>query len=176
MDSRLAETKDEAAIVDVIKAAFPEDESTPIAKLAIDLTSHQSTPNTYSVVACNAERIVGHVAYSPVSIEGMESVSAYNLAPLAVDPAFQKQGVGGALIQWGLDRLTAEGCQLLLVYGDPKYYGRFGFIAEPAQQFIPVYPLEYAFGWQALFMNGFSYDGPTKTIHCVAPLNDPVLW
>ena len=84
-----------------------------------------------SLVATVDDRLVGHVAFSPVMIDERQS-SWYQLSPLSVAPPVQKRGVGGALIASGLDRLReleAGGCVLS---GDPDYYGRFGFVSDPA--------------------------------------------
>lgn len=176
MEIRPAKETDLPAITALYHRAFDAEESVDVARLAGELTSWQSSPQTYSVLAVTEGAIVGHIAFSPVTIEGADSILAYNLAPLAVDPDSQKQGVGRQLIQWGLDKLGADGCQLVLVYGDPNYYGRFGFRADIGQFFLPAYTLEHAFGWQGLTINDYNYDGPVQTIHCVEPLNKPELW
>jgi putative acetyltransferase len=80
-------------------------------------------------VAVVEERVVGHIAFSPVTIDG-EFCDWYGLAPVSVHPSCQSQGIGGKLIVEGLARLRdlgAKGCVLL---GEPSYYGRFGFVAD----------------------------------------------
>ncbi|RDI59388.1 GNAT family N-acetyltransferase [Microvirga subterranea] len=84
-----------------------------------------------SLVACT-DRPVGHIAFSRLAMSDAPSVGACALAPLAVDPTRQRQGIGSALIKQGLDRLVEQGWDLVLVLGDPNYYGRFGFAAEAA--------------------------------------------
>jgi putative acetyltransferase len=84
---------------------------------------------TISLVAVIDARVVGHIAFSPVTIEG-KSCGWYGLAPVSVHPEFQRQGIGGALIKTGLaelHELGAKGCVLL---GEPEYYGKFGFKAS----------------------------------------------
>jgi putative acetyltransferase len=79
-----------------------------------------------SLVAEVDGKVVGHIAFSPVSIGGEQS-NWYGLAPVSGHPAYQRQGIGGMLIQAGLaelHKLGAAGCVLL---GEPAYYGRFGF-------------------------------------------------
>jgi len=87
-----------------------------------------------SAVATVDRRIVGHVAYSPVTIHGQESISpALALAPVAVDPGFQKRGLGSALIRWSLAECRRMEHRRVIVLGEPAYYGRFGF--TPASRF-----------------------------------------
>ena len=70
----------------------------------------------------------GHVLFSPLPlVRGDERLAAAALAPLAVLPEFQRQGVGSALSRAGLERLGD--CPVVIVLGDPAYYGRFGFRA-----------------------------------------------
>ena len=96
---------------------------------------------TLSLVADEEGAIVGHVAFSPVSIsDGSEGW--YGLGPIAVDPARQGEGIGGRLVRQGLDRLKAldaAGCVLL---GDPAYYSRFGF-APDSRLTLDGVPPEY---------------------------------
>jgi putative acetyltransferase len=85
---------------------------------------------TVSLVAEVDGRVVGHVAFSPVSVsDGTENW--YGLGPLSVLPAYQRQGVGKALVESGLSRLkglNAGGC---CVVGHPDYYCKFGFANTP---------------------------------------------
>jgi putative acetyltransferase len=82
-----------------------------------------------ALVAEEKERILGHVVFSKIvaDAEGDE-VSALALAPLAVAPAFQRLGIGSALVSAGLERCRLERHSRVLVLGDPLYYARFGFV------------------------------------------------
>jgi len=82
---------------------------------------------TVSLVAERDCRVVGHVLFSPVVLDG--APAAAGLAPLAVLPAAQRQGIGAALVRLGLARCRAAGHGYVVVLGDPAYYGRFGFVA-----------------------------------------------
>jgi putative acetyltransferase len=84
-----------------------------------------------ALVAEDAGRLIGHVLFSEVSVAADCPVLA--LAPLSVLPAFQRLGVGSALVSDGLDRLRGGRISAVLVLGDPRYYSRFGF--APASQF-----------------------------------------
>lgn len=81
---------------------------------------------TVSLVAEIEGKVVGHIAFSPVTISG-DICDWYGLGPVSVLPAYQKQGIGKSLIQRGLDLLKASGGKGCVLVGDPKYYERFGF-------------------------------------------------
>src|SRR5258706_6231630 len=93
-----------------------------------------------ALVAEEKERILGHVVFSKIaaSAEGGE-VNALALAPLAVVPAFQRLGIGSALVSAGLERCRSEQQARVVVLGDPVYYARFGFV--PAAKFGLKCPL-----------------------------------
>lgn len=93
------------------------------------------------------------MSYSPISCHSDSKISGYILAPLAVSLAYQKQGVGSHLIKSGIDVLIQDGADVILVYGEPDYYGRFGFQVETAALCVPAYPLQYPFGWMGLMLN-----------------------
>ncbi|AFQ47939.1 GNAT family N-acetyltransferase [Burkholderia cepacia] len=83
-----------------------------------------------SLVAERDERLIGHVAFSPVSIGGEPAGSQqwYGLAPLAVRPECRRLSIGAGLVRTGLDALRRLGARGCVVLGDPAYYARFGFV------------------------------------------------
>jgi predicted N-acetyltransferase YhbS len=81
-----------------------------------------------SLVAEIDGRIVGHVFFSPVSIDAPAAPPAAGLAPVGVDPPAQGRGVGSALIREGLRRCPDLGWQAVFLVGNPAYYARFGFV------------------------------------------------
>ena len=85
---------------------------------------------TLSLVVEADGAIVGHVAFSPVTVSD-GSAGWYGLGPISVDPARQGEGIGGRLIGEGLQRLKALGATGCVLLGDPAYYTRFGFATDP---------------------------------------------
>ncbi len=81
---------------------------------------------TVSLVAEIDENVVGHVAFSPVTISD-GSPDWYGLGPVSVLPQHQRQGIGTALIREGLSLLKARGGKGCVLVGPPAYYQRFGF-------------------------------------------------
>jgi len=79
-------------------------------------------------VAVLDERIVGHIFFSPVTIDNKDKqVVGMGLAPMAVLPEFQKQGIGSLLVREGLRRIRETDCPFIIVLGHVDYYPRFGF-------------------------------------------------
>lgn len=157
-------------------SAFSEEEREVVAQLAVDLLTEETTPQILSLVAEVDGTICGHVAFSPATLTTSDKWSGYILAPLAVMPDHQRSHIGSQLVQHGITILKELGIHTLFVYGDPGYYGRFGFEAETASRYAPPYPLQYPFGWQALALNDFEEADLAGTISCVEALRSEDLW
>ena len=129
MDIRIEKKGDEARIYEVTAAAFapmPYSDGTEpdcVNKLRAD------GDLTVSLVAEIDDRIMGHIAFSPVFFDGVSN-HWYGLGPVSVWPDLQKQGVGKALIKTGLGEIKTLGAKGCVLIGDPGYYQRFGFIAD----------------------------------------------
>jgi putative acetyltransferase len=94
----------------------------------------ENCADALSLVAVDDGKIVGHILFTPVTIDGVTHQPAeMGLAPMAVLPDLQRRGIGGALVREGLAILKAEGCPLVIVLGHPEYYPKFGFL--PASSF-----------------------------------------
>jgi putative acetyltransferase len=147
---------DEAAIYALTEAAFKEmehadgDEQDLVNRLRAD------GDLTLSLVAEDDAVIVGHIAFSPVSISD-GSKDWYGLGPVSVLPARQGEGIGSKLVNAGLDQLRQLGARGCVLLGDPAYYRRFGFRHDPRLQY-PGPPAEY---FQCLVLEGAM---PTGTV------------
>lgn len=96
-----------------------------------------------SLVAELEQRIVGHILFSRMWIDGDGGqVPAAALAPVAVLPGFQRRGIGERLIRNGLDCLREQHEQIVIVLGHPDYYSRFGFSNEKARSLESPFPPE----------------------------------
>jgi putative acetyltransferase len=115
-------------IREVNLSAFPgNDEALLVEKL-------RKSGEIISLVAIKGDKIVGHVLLSPATIEnGDESFNVLILAPVAVLPEFQNQGIGTKLINCGLKQARKRGYSIVTVLGHPEYYHRFGF--KPAKKY-----------------------------------------
>ena len=127
LDIQPETTADHSAIRDVVRAAF--DTQPKVADL-VDLirASPQFVPEL-SLVARGDGEVVGHVMLSHAELvdELGDRRRILTLSPLAVSPAAQRRGIGSALVPAGLAAADAMGEGLVVLEGDPRYYGRFGF-------------------------------------------------
>ncbi len=130
MDSNIAirnETRaDIDAITEVTVAAFKTLEISNNTEQFIIMALRAVNALTVSLVAERDGRVIGHVAFSPVTLSDGTS-NWYGLGPISVLPGYHRQGVGTTLMQEGLSRLkhlNAAGC---CVVGHPEYYRKFGF-------------------------------------------------
>jgi len=114
------------AITAVTVAAFETLEISNNTEQFIIMALRAAKALTLSLVAEQQGRVIGHIAFSPVTMpNGMPNW--YGLGPVSVLPSYHRQGIGTALIQAGLSHLktlNAAGC---CVVGHPEYYGKFGF-------------------------------------------------
>ena len=124
---RLEQPEDTEAIREILVAAFGREAE---ARLVERLRA--SGNMVRALVAEERGRMLGHVAFSRIEI-GDASMPALALAPLAVMPAFQRLGIGSALVSAGLQQLRISNHPRVIVVGDPAYYPRFGFV--PASKF-----------------------------------------
>lgn len=140
---------DIAAIEAVTIAAFLNAEHTSHTEQFIVNALRKSGQLSVSLVAEDNGEIIGHVAVSPVSISGGAD-GWYGLGPISVVPERQGQRVGAQLMERALAELRGLGAAGCVVLGDPNYYSRFGFKAEPSLV-LPGVPSEY---FQAISFRG----------------------
>ena len=141
MDIRPERPGDEHAISILIDEAFAGAEHSGGTEAAIIEELRAAGALTLSLVAVEAGEIIGHVALSPVTIDGKER-RWLGVGPVAVRPDRQRQGVGDKLMREALAGGQAHGAAGCVVLGEPAYYGRFGFRADPRLRY-PGPPPEY---------------------------------
>lgn len=140
---RLTAKEDHDAIFALYPLAFPDED---LLELVADLLA---APQAFSLVADVDGVIVGHIGFTACTLPGSDAELSM-LAPLAVTPTHQKQGVGKALIAEGIARLRAQNIAKLLVLGDSKYYSLSGFAQEMAITTPHPTPWDWAPAWQSI--------------------------
>lgn len=174
---RETEVNDHTDIFKVEEQAFGYDKE---ANLTDALLHDQTGRPIISLLAFHNTKAIGHILFTRAYIdEKINQPLLHILAPLAVKPAFQKQGIGGLLIQEGLKRLKQIGSELVFVLGHIEYYPQFGFIPDAEKLGFPApYPIpaQYANAWMVQSLH------PQKTISrqgkviCADTLNKPEHW
>jgi putative acetyltransferase len=136
------------AIAEVTRKAFETLAISNHTEEFIIKTLREARALVVSLVAEADGKVVGHVAFSTVTISD-ESPGWYGLGPISVLPELQRQGIGKSLIHQGLASLRALGAKGCVLVGDPVYYERFGFRSPPdmvvegvPQQYFLALPFE----------------------------------
>jgi putative acetyltransferase len=129
MSIRFERPEDASQVRQINELAFGQ----PLEANLVD-TLRKSCTESLSLVAegeSEDDGVVGHLLFTPVVVESAgRRVSGMGLAPMAVRPDRQRQGIGSQLVRRGLDILRERGCPFVVVVGHPEFYPRFGF--EPA--------------------------------------------
>lgn len=98
------------------------------AKLISEIRNYDFYIPELSLIAEIDNHVVGHILFSYIELVSEEKLQVLGLAPIAVHPQFQKQGIGSALVKAGLIKAETRGESLVIVLGDPQFYSRFGFL------------------------------------------------
>ena len=179
MDIRESKSTDLTEILNLHTAAFGTEKGPEIAELVRGLIQDDTAVPRLSLVALEGDRIQGHILFTrAVVAPPFVEVSVQLLAPLAVLPGVQKQGVGGGLIREGLERLKASGVELVFVLGHPDYYPRCGFIPAGAQGFDAPYPIPevHAGAWMVQALSEGVLGRVRGRIQCAEVLDRPEHW
>ena len=120
---RVESPADIQQIYDLNEIAFGQPaEANVVNRLRANCAEH------LSLVAEDGGEIVGHILFTPVVIdEAGDAIQGMGLAPMAVMPDSQKQGIGSSLVKRSLEILSERDCPFVIVLGHPEYYPRFGF-------------------------------------------------
>jgi putative acetyltransferase len=143
---------DAAAIDEIVSAAFlAEFGTTNEAQLIRTMRERGELVVDLTLVAEFDGRIVGHIAFSEVTLDGLPS-RGLGLGPVAVAPDVQTRGVGSLLISAALERAERSGWQFAVLLGHPTYYPRFGFTPAAAAGITGDYGNHD--GWMARSLGG----------------------
>ncbi len=161
------------------KTAFGNENGQEMADLVNGLLIDPSAMPILSLIAIKDNQAIGHILFTKAQIiDSNQSISAVILAPLAVIPAAQSQGVGGQLINEGLKRLSESGIDLVFVLGHPEYYPRHGFKKASILGFDAPYPIpqEHADAWMVQELRSGVIGSVSGKVQCSDVLNQPEHW
>jgi putative acetyltransferase len=172
---RTAGPADLDAALDVVAAAFVEEPD--VVDLVRDLAGAGAFDDGVALLAEDDGRPVGFVLITPAAVEG-SAVPLGCLAPLGVVPAYQKTGVGSALVREALASARERGTAAVLVLGHPAYYPRFGFVPAFARGMEPPVPVpdEHRDAWMVAELVDGALGGERGAVRLSAPLEDPQYW
>ncbi|MCF8033414.1 MAG: N-acetyltransferase [Desulfarculaceae bacterium] len=149
------------------------------AELVGELLADPSAQPLYSLLAWDGDEAAGHILFTKANLEGAEpQPSVYLLAPLAVLPGCQNQGLGGKLIGHGLELLKEAGVELVFVLGHPGYYPRHGFAPAGVHGLDAPYPIppEHADAWMVQELRPGVIGTVRGTVRCARALDRPEHW
>ncbi len=179
MELRPASDSDLPAIGRLHVDAFGPQEGPEVADLVADLLRDETALPRVSIVAEADGVLAGHVLFTAAGLDSdAASPVASILAPLGVASGYQRQGVGGLLVDRGLALLIEQAVDLVFVLGHPSYYPRFGF--RPARElgFDAPYPIlpENDAAWMVKALQPGALDRFAGTVACASALDRPEHW
>lgn len=161
----------------VEKDAFGYDKE---AELVKQLLNDETAKPLLSLLAFHNDQAIGHILFTKATIEGSkENPLIYLLAPLAVIPEYQKQGIGGMLIEEGIKKLKEMKAEMVFVLGHINYYPKYGFTPDAESfGFAPTYPIpnEVADAWMVQPLTDKGLSDIKGRIVCSDELNKPEHW
>jgi len=149
------------------------------ADLVREMLIDPSAKPLLSLIAIIENQAVGHILFTKARLlDNPKEISISFLAPLAIIPKYQKQGVGKKLIKKGLELLSKSGIDIVFVVGHPKYYPKHGFTTASQLGFIPTYPIpeEVADAWMVQALHPDVIGTVSGKVICCDALNKPEHW
>jgi putative acetyltransferase len=174
---RETDTNDFTNIMEVEKKAFGYDKE---AELTADLLKDKTAKPVLSLLAFHNKKAVGHILFTRVYLnDKSDQMLLHILAPMAVIPEYQKQGIGGFLIKEGLKRLKCMGTKMVFVLGHMEYYPKYGFVPDAGKiGFSAPYPIpeKFAGAWMVQSLTTEGFLKTTGKIICSDELNKEEHW
>ena len=158
----------------VFTASEGEKEGRLIGNLALELSSRTDNQEIVCFGTYEEESIIGAIFFTRLRFN--EAIQVYMLAPVAVSTKHQGNGVGQALINYGLNELKNRSVAVVITYGDPSFYSKVGFQSLSENVIKAPLKLSMPEGWLGQSLT----EEPIPTLNdrptCVKEFNDPVYW
>lgn len=159
---------------DTFKDSEGDAEAQLIETLVLEMLDATPVEDLLVCVAVEEQKVIGCIMFSRLTCEPERE--AFILSPVAVATASQGRGVGQGLIRYGLSLLAEKDVDLVLTYGDPKFYNQVGFRQIDENRIKAPFKLSFPDGWlgQTLLSN----DLATIMVqcYCVSALNNEAYW
>ncbi|WP_028487383.1 GNAT family N-acetyltransferase [Thiomicrorhabdus chilensis] len=150
-------------------------EGESIGQLALEMLNTTDSADLQCFIASEEKRIIASIIFSRLSFAESD-IQAFLLAPVAVLTAYQKQGIGQTIIQFGLQQLRKQDVELAVTYGDPGYYSKVGFEPVSTQQVPAPMALSMPQGWLAQSLTGAKIPTISGKSKCVPAIAKPEYW
>ena len=151
-----------------------QSEGLVIGNLVYELMTGTDAQELYGFVVTENKKIIGSIFFSRMTFES--EVNAFILSPVAIDTNYQGKGFGQKLINFGINHLKENGVELVITYGDPKFYSKVGFILITEKLIKAPFTLTYPEGWLAQSLVGDEIGSITGDSYCVEALNKAEYW
>jgi len=177
-DMYIRETKN-ADLKDILFIEREAFNSNKEADLTKDMLADPSANPLLSLIAYIEDQPAGHILFTTGHLLNTpRKIPISFLAPLAVIPKFQRQGIGGSLIKKGLQLLSKSGVELVFVLGHPEYYPRHGFTPAGKLGFETPYPIpeKHANAWMVQALRPGIIGSVSGQVVCCDALSKPELW
>lgn len=169
-------SKEEVAnlFLSVFSSSEGVEEGSLISNLTSSLSSNTDNQEIICIGAFENASIIGAIFFTRLQFN--EDIKIYMLAPVAVSTSHQGQGVGKALINYGLKELRNRSVSVAITYGDPSFYSKVGF--QPLSENAIMAPLKLSMpeGWLGQSLTENSIPTLNERPTCVKAFNDPALW
>lgn len=159
-------------------SAFTSSEGETEGRLIGALSSQLASGIDHHEIICfgvyDSQVLIGSIFFT--RLQCSPPIEVYMLAPVAVSAEHQGQGVGQALIRYGLHALKKRAANVVVTYGDPSFYSKVGFQALSETVIPAPLTLSMPFGWQGQSLTGAPIPTIAERPACVTAFNNPVYW
>jgi putative acetyltransferase len=178
MMHRILDRSNQSEIEQLFVAVFAASEGEEEGELIGTLSSQLAAQiDNHEIICCGTfeeETLVGALFFTRLQLR--TPIQVYMLAPVAVRTDHQNQGIGQALIQFGLAELKQRAIDVVVTYGDPSFYGKVGFQALSEEVIQAPLRLSMPFGWLGQSLTGEPIQAIDERPTSVEAFNDPVYW
>ena len=167
-----------APLVSLFTSTFSESEGLAegqaLGRLSAELADAIDEPDICCFGACTGEALVGAIFFSALHFK--KPISVYMLSPVAVGTAYQRQGIGHTLIEFGLNELRKRRVSVVVTYGDPAFYSTLAFSPLSEETLKAPMTLSMPEGWQGLNLKGGEIATVAGQPACAKPFQNSAYW